>query len=83
VDGVDRDRSAPEVRAIEAALLGRLRSIAIVVILVCIFLTAAIDPLGRLFVDPSFHASEVFLGTLVGALVVLLGLQTLPRFPRP
>jgi hypothetical protein len=50
------------------------------VILACIVLTAVVDPLGRLFVDRNFHASEVFLGTLVGALVVLLGLS-LPRMP--
>jgi hypothetical protein len=74
-------RSAPQdVAHAEASLLRRLRVIASIVILACIVLTSVVDPLGRLFIDRDFHASEVFLGTLVGALVVLLGLS-LPRMP--
>lgn len=78
-----REAPRPEVQAAEERLLRRLRNIAVIVILVCVLLTAVIDPLGRLFIDPTFHASEVFLGTLLGALVVLLGLQSLPKLPGP
>jgi hypothetical protein len=75
-----RETSPADVAHAEASLLRRLRVIASIVILACIVLTSVVDPLGRLFIDRDFHASEVFLGTLVGALVVLLGLS-LPRMP--
>jgi uncharacterized BrkB/YihY/UPF0761 family membrane protein len=66
---------------VEERLLRRLRLIAVVVILAMIVLLIVGDTLGRLYIDPSFHSSEVALGTMVGALIVLLGLEGVARFP--
>jgi len=49
------------------------------IILALIVLLATADTLGRLLIDPTFHASEVILGTLMGALLVLAGLETFSR----
>jgi hypothetical protein len=40
-----------------------------------------VDTLGRLLLDPNFHASELFLGTLIGALLLLLGIEGVTRLP--
>lgn len=68
-------------RSTEEKLLGRLRLIAGAVILLMIVLLVTVDTLGRLFVDPSFRASELFLGTLIGALMLILGIEFVNRFP--
>lgn len=65
----------------EERLLRRLRLIAIGVILSMIVLLVTVDTLGRLFVDPQFHASELFLGTLVGAMIPLLGVIGVTSLP--
>jgi ABC-type Fe3+-siderophore transport system permease subunit len=65
----------------EARLLRRLRFIAGVVILVMIVLLVTADTLGRLLLSPDFHASELILGTLIGALLVVLGIEGVTRFP--
>lgn len=65
----------------EERLLRRLRLIAGGVILTMIVLIVVVDTLGRLLVDPSFHASELFLGTLIGALLLLLGIEGVSRLP--
>lgn len=46
-----------------------------------IVLLVVVDTLGRLLVDPGFHASELFLGTLIGALLLLLGIEGVSRLP--
>lgn len=46
-----------------------------------IVLLAGADTFGRLFISPDFHASEVILGTLVGTLIVVLGIEGLNRLP--
>ena len=46
-----------------------------------IVLIVSVDTLGRLLVDPQFHASELFLGTLIGALLLLLGIEGVSRLP--
>ena len=68
-------------RSTEEKLLGRLRLIAGAVILVMIVLIVTVDTLGRLFVDPAFRASELFLGTLIGALLLILGIEVASRIP--
>ena len=68
-------------RSTEEKLLGRLRLIAGAVILVMIVLLVTVDTLGRLFVDPTFRASELFLGTLIGALLLILGIEVASRIP--
>jgi len=65
----------------EEKLLRRLRLIAGGVILTMIVLIVVVDTLGRLLVDPAFHASELFLGTLIGALLLLLGIEGVSRLP--
>lgn len=65
----------------EERLLRRLRLIAGGVILTMIVLLVVVDTLGRLLVDPGFHASELFLGTLIGALLLLLGIEGVSRLP--
>lgn len=65
----------------EERLLRRLRIITGVVILTMIVLLVIADTLGRLLVSPDFHASELILGTLVGALMLLLGIEGLTRLP--
>lgn len=65
----------------EERLLRRLRLIAIGVILTMIVLLVTVDTLGRLFIDPQFHASELFLGTLVGAMIPLLGVVGVTSLP--
>ena len=75
--GDDRPR-----RSSEDKLLGRLRFIAGAVILLMIVLLVVVDTLGRLIIDPNFHASELFLGTLVGALMLVLGIEVVSRLPK-
>lgn len=65
----------------EDRLLRRLRVIAGIVILVMIVLLVTADTLGRLLVSPDFHASELILGTLIGALLLLLGIEAVNRLP--
>ena len=65
----------------EEKLLRRLRLIAGIVILVMIVLLVVADTLGRLLISPDFHASELILGTLIGALLLLLGIETVNRLP--
>lgn len=73
----DEPRSDPT----EDRLLRRLRVIAGVVILTMIALLVVADNLGRLFIDPNFRASELILGTLIGALLLLLGIEAVNRLP--
>ena len=49
-----------------------------VTIFLLIFLVIA-DVVGRLYIDPNFHVSEVIFGTLGGILLVLLGLRGLDQ----
>ena len=79
--GDDRSPS-PLPTAAEDRLLRRLRLGSVVVILVCIVFLVVIDPVGRLFIDPNFHASELVLGTLIGALLLLLGVEAANKLPR-
>lgn len=66
---------------VEERLLRRLRVISGAVILVMIGLLVVVDTLGRLLINPDFHASELFLGTLIGALLLLLGIEGVSRLP--
>lgn len=77
------DERPPSVPAdvVEEKLLRRLRLISGIVIIVLIVLLVSADTLGRLFINPDFHASEVIVGTLVGTLIVVLGIEGLNRLP--
>jgi hypothetical protein len=73
-DGKPRDPT-------EERLLRRLRFVSGFVILAMIVLLIVVDTLGRLFVDPNFHIDELALGTLIGALLLLLGIEGINRLP--
>lgn len=82
VTGANEEKPAPSPREpAEARLLGRLRLLAGAVILVLIAFLAFVDALGRLLIDPTFHVGDVMVGTLVGALLLLLGIETIIRIP--
>lgn len=65
----------------EERLLRRLRVIAGGVILSLIFFLVVVDSLGRLFIDPTFRVGEIFLGSLLGALMLLIGIDVAARLP--
>lgn len=67
---------------VEERLLRRLRVVAGVVILVMIVVLLLVDTFGRLLVNPNFHIDELALGTLIGALLLLLGIEGINRLPR-
>lgn len=52
-----------------------------VVILILIVFVVLTDLLGRLFVDGSFRVSDAMLGTLIGALLLLVGIDISTRLP--
>jgi uncharacterized membrane protein YgaE (UPF0421/DUF939 family) len=66
----------------EDALLKRLRLAAGIVTLSMVVLLVVADVVGRLFIDPSFKVSEILFGTLVGALLAFVGVETLVRLPK-
>lgn len=68
---------------VEERLLRRLRVVSGGVILAVIVLLTLVDTFGRLYVDPNFHIDELALGTLVGALLLLLGIEGISRLPWP
>ncbi len=59
----------------------RLRVIAGAVILGCVVFLVVVDTLGRLYVDKDFHVGDVFIGSLLGALLLLLGVEVSSRLP--
>ena len=59
----------------ERRLLGRLRLVAVMVTLVLLTVVVVASVWG----PPGARPSEVLLGTLVGTLLVLLGLAVVPR----
>lgn len=65
----------------EDRLLQRLRLVAGVVFLVCIVLLVLVDTIGKVLIGPDFHASDLFLGTLIGALLLIVGIETVNRLP--
>jgi hypothetical protein len=77
--GDDRNGSSRD--PVEERLLRRLRIVAGVVILLMIVVLVLVDSLGRLFVNPDFHIDELALGTLIGALLLLLGIEGINRLP--
>gem|GEM_PF-1887923 len=63
-------------------LIQRLRAVSAAVILALIVFLVVVDAVGRLFITADFRVSEVFLGTLVGALMLVLGIEVASRIPR-
>ena len=65
----------------EERLRRRLRFIAGIVILALVALLVIVDSFGRLLVDRDFHVSELIVGSLIGALLGVLGIEGLSRLP--
>jgi hypothetical protein len=59
----------------EADLLALWRWIAIGTCTILIVFTVGIDSLGRLFLNPSFHVSEILFGALISSWLILLGFE--------
>ncbi len=59
----------------------RLRLVAGAVILGCIVFLVVVDALGRLFVDRDFHVGDIFIGSLLGALLLVIGVEGASRLP--
>lgn len=66
---------------IEERLLRRFRVITLAVVLFLIGMLAIVDTVGKILISPEFHTSELFFGTLVGALLGLLGVEVINRLP--
>lgn len=73
----DRRRPDPS----DAKLLGRLRAVAIVVMLVLVAITVLLDGFVRAFINPDFHVGDVFFATLIGALLALIVGESVARLP--
>lgn len=73
---------ADQRRDAEDRLLRYLRIAAVGVFLIGILLIVIADTLGRLYVDPAFHASEIIFATMVGAVGALVGTELLARIPK-
>lgn len=65
----------------ERRVLSRLRVVSGAVILGLIVLLVVADTAGRLFVRPDFRVGELFLGSLIGALMLLVGIDVAARLP--
>lgn len=74
----DRDRRTGDD---ERATLRRLRVVSGSVILALIVLLVIADTIGRLFVRADFRVGELFLGSLIGALMLLVGIDVAARLP--
>ena len=65
----------------ERRVLQRLRVVSGVVILGLIVLLVGADTFGRLLIRSDFEVSELFLGSLIGALLLLVGIDVAARLP--
>ena len=81
-DDVAAEVPREETPQTEAGFLSLWRWIAIGTDTVLIAFTVLIDNLGRLFLDPTFHVSEVLFGALVTSWLVLLGFEGKSFFER-
>ena len=59
----------------------RLRGRAALVLLGLIIILVLVDVFGRLLVDPSFRVSDLMMGTLIGAFLLLVGIDISHRWP--
>ena len=75
------DERRDDGRADESRLRRRLRFVSGIVILGLVVLLVVVDTFGRLLVDRDFRVSDLFLGTLTGALLLLLGIEGITRLP--
>lgn len=73
------DHHSPRRDPSEDRLLRRLRYISIGVVLGIIALQVVADTLGRLFLNAEFHSNELIVGTMVGALLALFGIEGITR----
>lgn len=76
----DDGRRAPRSDA-EATERARLRLVAGFVILVLIVFLAVADTVGRLLFRPDFHVGDAIFAALIGALMLLVGVEGISRLP--
>ena len=58
-----------------------LRLIAAIALLLLIVIVVFVDLFGRLLIDNEFRVSDLMLGTLIGALLLLVGIDVSKRWP--
>jgi hypothetical protein len=58
----------------------RFRVASFIVILGLLILTVTADTLGRLFINPDFHASDITVVTLVGAILGYASIEAISAF---
>jgi uncharacterized membrane protein YgaE (UPF0421/DUF939 family) len=59
----------------------RLRWGAGIAVLLLIVIVVLTDLFGRLFVDETFRVSDLMLGSLIGALLLIIGIDVSKRWP--
>lgn len=65
----------------EDRLRHRLRLVAGITFVALVAILVLADTFGRLFFDREFHVSEIFLGTIIGAVLLLAGIEGFSRLP--
>jgi hypothetical protein len=78
---IDEPRRDPGARDADEDERARLRLVAIVVVLALIVVLAVADTFGRLLYRPDFHVGDAIFGALIGALLLLIGVEGISRFP--
>jgi hypothetical protein len=67
----------------EGRLLRKLRIVCGVTMLALLAFLIIVDAIGRLFVDPGFHIDDIMVGSLLGALLLVLGVSGVVGFRLP
>jgi len=59
----------------------QLRLVSAIALLLLIVIIVLVDLFGRLLIDSQFRVSDLMLGTLLGALLLLVGIDVSKRWP--
>lgn len=77
------DDGKPEAPAnVVDSLQRRLRVVVAAVFVVLLVALVVLDSVGRLLIDPNFRTSDFIFGTIIGAILLLLGVEGLNKLPR-
>jgi len=57
----------------------RLRLVVVIILSLLVIFVTISDIGGRLFINPNFHISDLMLGSLIGALLLALGIDQAKR----
>lgn len=58
-----------------------IRTATAISLLILVILVVLVDTFGRLLVDENFRVSDLMLGTLIGALLLVIGIDVSKRWP--